>query len=247
MSANNDPAHLVLLHGWGMNSRVWQPVLPALTQLGSVTCLDLPGHGANAALPLGTLEQVAAWLAPQLPPRAVVVGWSLGGLVAQAVAHHAPQQVQGLVLVASTPKFVAEGVWQHGVTPQTLTLFGKGVQEDYHGTVKRFFALQFLNTQTDSRQVQALREHIMQQPASAQALQAGLEILRTADFTAHLPTQPTLWLFGRLDKLIPVTLAQALPTMGQQCVVVLEQAGHVPFVTHPQAFLQHLQVFLDAI
>jgi pimeloyl-[acyl-carrier protein] methyl ester esterase len=99
---------LVLLHGWGMNSHVWQPILPALAQRAQVITIDLPGHGANSHLPLGTLESVVEQLAEHIPPDAIIMGWSLGGLIAQALAHALPERVAALILVASTPKFVAD-------------------------------------------------------------------------------------------------------------------------------------------
>lgn len=235
---------LVLLHGWGMNSHVWQPLLPVLVQHASVTCIDLPGHGANSHLPLGTLQTAIEQLTPHIPQDAIIMGWSLGGLIAQGLAHALPERVAGLVMVASTPKFVAEGGWPHGVSPDLLALFGRSLQTDYLGTVKRFFALQFLSTKTDTKVVNELRETIMQHPASIAALEDGLNILGTADFSQMPVKQPTLWMLGKLDKLIPVSLADALPGMGYQHVALLDSAAHVPFVTHPEVFMQHVRAFL---
>lgn len=238
---------LVFLHGWGMNSRVWQPLLPHLPADYAVTCLDLPGHGANNQQRLQSLPAAVAQLSPHIPRGAVVVGWSLGGLLAQGLAHAVPEKIAALVMVASTPKFIAEGAWQHGVSPDLLASFGRSLQSDYLGTVKRFFALQFLSTKTDTRVVNALREAIMQQPASLEALHSGLQILRTADFTQQRVPQPTLWVLGQLDKLIPVTLADELPEMGYKHSALLEHAAHVPFVTHPTAFMAQVQAFLDDV
>ncbi len=235
---------LVLLHGWGMNSHVWQPLLPTLAQHAQVICIDLPGHGANSHLPLGTLAETVVQLAPHIPQDAIVMGWSLGGLIAQGLAHALPERIAALILIASTPKFVTEGDWSHGVSPDLLALFGRSLQTDYLGTVKRFFALQFLSTKTDTRVVNALRERIMEQPASLAALAEGLTILQTADFLQRPVPQPTLWMLGKLDKLIPVTLADTLPNMGYQHIALLESAAHVPFVTHPDAFMAHIEAFL---
>lgn len=238
---------LVLLHGWGMNSQVWQPIQAALTQQYHVTLVDLPGHGRSHRVSLGSLDEVVEQLRPHIPSNAVIMGWSLGGLVAQALAHALPEQVAGLILVASTPKFVANAAWQHAVGHEVLDTFARNLQTDYLGTVKRFFALQFLNTKIDSRHVSALRESIMAHPASEQALAQGLELLRYSDFIQQPVTQPTQWILGRLDKLIPVSLADALPTMGYSHVAVLNSAAHVPFVTHPELFMEHIGAFLDVI
>jgi pimeloyl-[acyl-carrier protein] methyl ester esterase len=250
MAISNTPPRqqhkpLILLHGWGMNSQVWQPILPLLEQHAPVTCLDLPGHGTNQHLPLGTLKDAVAQLADQIPQDAILMGWSLGGLVAQALAHALPDKVAGLIQIASTPKFVADEYWQHGLAPDVLDNFATNLQTDYQGTVKRFFALQFLGLKTNTRTVNALRERIMQQPASLPALEDGLNILATADFTLQPVAQPTLWMLGRLDKLIPASLADALPEMGYKHITLLPNAAHVPFVTHPELFMEHIRAFLD--
>jgi pimeloyl-[acyl-carrier protein] methyl ester esterase len=229
-----------------MNSHVWQPILPALAQRAQVITIDLPGHGANRHLSLGTLENAVGQLIPHIPPDAIILGWSLGGLIAQALAYALPERVSALILVASTPKFVAGASWGHGLPEATLAGFAQNLQQDYAATVKRFFALQFLGVKADARQVNALRESIMAHPANLQALEDGLDILRTADFS-HLPAkQPTQWLLGRLDKLIPASLADVLPEMGYKQVAMLGSAAHVPFVTHPELFMEHIGAFLDA-
>ncbi|MEZ5449426.1 MAG: hypothetical protein R3E89_10730 [Thiolinea sp.] len=58
---------LLVLHGWGMNRLVWEPVRAALEQQARVTWVDLPGHGANRDLQLGSLQQAVAQLMPLVP------------------------------------------------------------------------------------------------------------------------------------------------------------------------------------
>ncbi len=237
---------VVLLHGWGMNSAVWQPIQSQLAQHHQVIAIDLPGHGRSRDVILADLTATIATLAPLIPSDAVIIGWSLGGLVAQALAQALPDKIRGLILVASTPKFVATAQWEYAVSDSVLDTFAQNLQADYLGTVRRFFALQFLNTKVDTQQVNALRETIMTHPATTQALAQGLELLRTTDFSTQPVAQPTQWILGRLDKLIPVSLADALPSMGYQNVAVLNNAAHVPFVTHPALFMEHVENFLHA-
>jgi pimeloyl-[acyl-carrier protein] methyl ester esterase len=229
-----------------MNSHVWTPIRQALLELGQVTYIDLPGHGVNQNLSLGSLNQAVAHISPYIPEQAILIGWSLGGLIAQALAHHLPERVQALSLIASTPKFVNDAHWTQGLAPEILQNFASNLQTDYAATVRRFFALQFLGLKVDNKQVNQLRETIMAEPASMQALADGLAILAGSDFTQQPLKQPTQWLLGRLDKLIPVSLAEALPALGYTQIDVLPNAAHVPFVTHPELFMQTLRAFLHA-
>ncbi len=236
---------LVVLHGWGMNQSVWQPVRAQLEARARVSWLDLPGHGHSLSVRMGRLDEVVEQLAAHIPEHALIMGWSLGGLVAQALAHAYPNKVAGLVLVASTPRFVAGDTWAHGLADPVLTGFASDLQQDYAATVKRFFALQFMGVRSDPLAVHALRDAVLAHPAALQALEDGLEILRTADFRQHLVQQPCLWLLGRLDKLIPTSVAVGLRELGYHRVEVLPKAAHVPFVTHPDEFMALVGRFMD--
>ena len=76
---------LVMLHGWGLHSGIWEPVLPRLRQHFRVTCIDLPGHGGSRGWDEGfDLETAAAAALEAAPRRAAWLGWSLGGQVTLA-------------------------------------------------------------------------------------------------------------------------------------------------------------------
>ena len=235
---------LVVLHGWGMNHHAWQPIRAALTQRYQVTWVDLPGHGLSVEVPMQSLEQVVEDLKPLLPNDALIMGWSLGGIIAQTLAHDLPKQVSGLLLVTSTPCFVASTRWPYGLAESVLTGFAENLQSDYAGAVKRFFVLQFMGVRNDPQAVNQLRDQILSLPASRDALQVGLEILHTADRRALPIKQPNLWLLGRLDKLIPASLTQGLSALGYQHIHVMQKAAHMPFVTHPDEFLALIDQFI---
>src|SRR5688572_8069530 len=81
---------LLLLHGLGATGDVWSGWWPALARRwpGRWLAPDLPGHGGSAALPAYTFDALAEALVPLVEPagRTVVLGHSLGGVVALALA-----------------------------------------------------------------------------------------------------------------------------------------------------------------
>ncbi|MEZ5537934.1 MAG: pimeloyl-ACP methyl ester esterase BioH [Thiolinea sp.] len=240
---------LVVLHGWGMNHRVWEPVRHQLAAHMQVTWIDLPGHGDSHALVAESQQEMVALLAEHIPQDAIIMGWSLGGMMAQALALQYPQQVKALILVASTPCFVQHAGWAHGLPVSVVQEFAAGLQRDYEATVKRFFALQFMGVRSDPQRIHDLRDNILSKPAAFHALETGLDILSTADFSRQVITQPAQWIFGRLDKLIPVSLAEHLALENnndnnRQQVHIMQKAAHVPFVTHTDEFMELVLPFI---
>jgi pyruvate dehydrogenase E2 component (dihydrolipoamide acetyltransferase) len=116
--APEDPAGdpVVLVHGYGGDKNSWLFVQQPLAESHTVVALDLPGHGASdkdvGDGSLGMLaDTVAGFLDALGFARAHLVGHSLGGAVAAAVAKAAPGKVASLTLLAPagyTPEADAE-------------------------------------------------------------------------------------------------------------------------------------------
>ncbi|HEC20870.1 MAG TPA: pimeloyl-[acyl-carrier protein] methyl ester esterase [Gammaproteobacteria bacterium] len=237
---------LVLLHGWAMNGDVWEDIVPALAKDYRVTLVDLPGHGRSQDCPKDyTLTQLSAMLGEVMPPRAHLVGWSLGGMLASQFTLDFPQRVQSLILVASAPQFVRTDDWPDGVDPDVLTGFAAGLQQDYPQTLRRFIAIQALGSDHAREQQRSLRERVFRhgQPQPA-ALEGGLAILQHANLRPRLEEIrcPTAFIAGEHDALFRPAAARATcERLTQAALTVIPGAGHAPFLSHPAAFLAALK------
>ncbi|TCO80128.1 carboxylesterase BioH (pimeloyl-CoA synthesis) [Plasticicumulans lactativorans] len=236
---------LVLLHGWGMHAGVWEDVIEGLVDDWRVTVLDLPGHGRSRGLPLGDLATLAATVAAHAPRHASWIGWSLGGLVAQRIALDHPARVRRLVLVGANACFGARPDWPHGMAAETLEQFAANLAQDYRATLKRFIALEVLDSDNAAEQLRRLREIVFEHGApDPAALADGLAILGAADLRHEWPrlALPVRLLAGRRDKLVPAAAAAALAQLAPDARAhVFERAGHAPFFSHPEAFLAALR------
>lgn len=246
---------LVLLHGWGMHSVVWDPIVPALLEHYQVTVIDLPGMG-RSPLPGGdyNLDYVMQHVLAVAPARAVWMGWSLGGEIATAIAARHPERVSALLLVASNPSFAQRDGWLCAMASQQLQQFRDFYEEDPEGTLIRFLSLQCRGSRRMKEDIRFLQEIMYLQGLPApQALRAGLRLLAELDVRADFQrlNQPVQVVLGANDVLVPATLAPALLDMisGRQriCQIsVLAESGHVPFLSEPEAFLTAAMPFLVA-
>ncbi len=104
----SQPAELVLVHGGGQNAHTWDTVALALDR--PLVAVDLPGHGhsdwptgATGLDPASMADDVAVAVDALAADAKVVVGMSLGGATAIALATRRPELVRRLVLVDITP------------------------------------------------------------------------------------------------------------------------------------------------
>lgn len=243
---------LVLLHGWGLNSGVWDSVLPLLVENFNLVTVDIPGFGLNANhVPEPyTLESIADWVLPCIPEGAIVLGWSMGGLIAQSIAISQPKRLKALITIASTPCFVERQDW-HGIKPTVLAMFEQQLETDFSRTLKRFLAIQAMGSPSAKHDIKNIQSSIQTYPEpSPVALLDGLGLLSSVDMRAeiHRIQSPTLRLYGRLDSLVPQDGIDAIQALQQDCkTVVVPHAAHAPFISHPQIFACAVTEFAQSI
>jgi pimeloyl-[acyl-carrier protein] methyl ester esterase len=234
----------VFIHGWAMNSAVWRTCLRQLPDWINPLCIDLPGHGESVDVNAGTLDEYVEHVAQQISHPVLLVGWSLGGLVSLRLARRYPDKVSALLQVAANPKFVQDSGWPTAVEASVFDQFAASLEKDRIKTIRRFLALQVRGTEASMQTVRELQAAIDERglPGS-EALLAGLKILSATDLTEALQALscPVSWLLGEKDALVPPELAQALKQMSIDVDThIVAGAGHAPFISHPDAFVQAL-------
>ena len=243
---------LVLLHGWALNLGVWESLIEQLRGRFRLIAMDLPGHGRNAGQPFGATPAEQDWLIHQtlatVSNRYSVLGWSLGAQIALDLAAALPAQVERLVLVAGTAKFVASADWTRGIRGATVERLDASLRSDHKRAVREFLKLQVRGSARGPLVLQklqsALRVHGEAEPP---ALAAGLKRLAESDLRPLLPHvhAPALVIAGQHDRItLPAAsraLAQGLPDARY---VEIRRAAHAPFLSHQSEFVAVVARFL---
>lgn len=229
-------APLVLLHGWGVTPRIWHALREALGEIQSIA----PDLAAGP----GELEARADALASGLADASVLVGWSLGAMLAMAVADRHPHKVAALCLIGATPRFVRADDWPHGLDAEVVADFRQGFAKRPLRILQRFVALQLLGDRARAM-LQPRLEASLCTPDAA-GLEAGLEALTRADLRTRLPQQPTLLIHGSKDALMPVEAARWLAqNMPAARLIEFADAGHCPLFGEPESLAARLREFID--
>ena len=270
-------APLLLIHGWGMHGGMWRGVAEELAQNFTVYAVDLPGHGfSSLSSPVGgggavgegsrestlsltlsrererglnLLDFIVDELSAQFTGPLVVCGWSLGGQVALRWVLRHPQQVERLVMVASTPCFVRLDGWRYALSVEIVEEFAANLQQNYAQTLKRFLSLQMRGSEQERELLALLRDSLFNRgEPDLGALQSGLDILRDSDLRDALPEvrQATLVVAGERDTLIPHQASQYLASrIPNGRLATIKGAAHAPFLSHQDEFIRHVLDFLD--
>lgn len=240
---------LALIHGWGLDSQVWQPLLAALAQRFRVHLVDLPGYG-KASGDSADFTHTAQALIDALPHPVTLCGWSLGAMLALRAARLAPEQVTGLILVGATASFTQRADWPAAQAPEVVDSFAASVRLQRQQTLQRFIALL---SQGDSRAraiSRTLAAGLRQGPTpDAETLSRGLNWLREVDLRPLLAavTARSLLIHGENDSLNPLAAAQCLAkTLPNAKLEVFAAAGHAPFLNDPERFVHLLDDFHHA-
>lgn len=233
---------LVLLPGWGLGTASLQPLAASLRAQDARLQVEL--------MPLPELphSDVEAWLEHldrKLPGDVWLGGWSLGGMLASALAHKRGDHCCGLLTLASNPRFVARADWPHGMAEDTFSTFLDGCRSHTQHTLKRFRSLcsdGALQPRTLLRQLA-----VGVPDTDPLYLATGLEVLAQLDIRAALQAYdgPQLHLFAGSDALVPAEAAKALSELLPDVEVgLVEDSSHAFLLEYPQELAAGIKSFL---
>ncbi|MBM7508039.1 3-oxoadipate enol-lactonase [Nocardioides salarius] len=236
---------LLLLHPLGSDSSFWSSCAHLLAR--PLLVPDLPGHGSaelpdvRAGVP-GLAAAVHEWLDGEVTSPVVVVGISLGGLVAQQLAVQHPERVAGLVLVDTVAAYPA---------PMRASWLERAAAARSDGLEVLADAMQDMWFGEDTRRehadlVAAARRRFVTTDPEGYA--RTCEVLRDADTTALLSqiTVPTLVVCGDADAPPFVQAAPALAAGVRDGELQwLPGARHASVLEKPHAFAEMVQGFLE--
>ncbi|RLA07321.1 MAG: hypothetical protein DRQ51_06400 [Gammaproteobacteria bacterium] len=228
---------IVLLHGWALNIKIWQPWVEIYKHLYKFHLIDLPGSGGSYDIDMPSdINKIMPMLKEVIPKNSTIIGWSFGGLLAILFAKTYHAHLKKISLMCSNVCFTQQQNWQYAMDKNDFKIFHQQVIKNPKQAIKTFISLQLLNTTYKSQAKTALIKQMSQKLAHNQNLIAGLEILKNTDLREIYKSLkiPIKALFGEYDKLVPPNTADALVKLNPNTTTkIIKKSAHIPFLTHP--------------
>ncbi|HEY7541321.1 MAG TPA: alpha/beta hydrolase [Methylomirabilota bacterium] len=245
LTEGTGPRTALLIHGSGMSARSWVNQLHGRPDTLRMIAVDLPGHGESDPTPAESVEEYAAVVGDVLAALecgpVVVVGHSLGGSIAIALAAQRPALVRGLVLIASClrlPLIDSVGERLVAYLPGPLrrllffsmarrVLFAPDAAADAIATAMR--DLRACRPETLAADVRAARAMDLTEAA------AGLDV-------------PTLVLAGERDRLTSPALAERLSALIRRSrLAIVPGVGHMLPLEAPERVNREIAAFVESL
>jgi len=248
-------APVYMFSGVGSDCRMFSPVIDRLKDDVSIVPWDMPGYGGK---PLGnegaggqfTFAGMAAAVIADLDKagtaRAVFLGHSIGGMLAQEVAALYPDRIEALVLSGTTPVFGSpDGEFQKKFLAARLAPLDQGVTMP---ELAQTFAKDLLGSNPDPAAGPTATQLMSELPE--ESYRAGLTCLVTFNRREELTriAVPTLLIAGAEDTNAPLkTMQRMAEKIAGSQIAILPDTGHLAPLECPDLFADTVRDFLNSL
>ncbi|MDZ7698271.1 MAG: alpha/beta hydrolase [Deltaproteobacteria bacterium] len=232
---SRDHPTLVMIHGAGGQSQIWQNQRRLSNKGIHTLALDMPGHGKTREPAKASIDSYAHWLSEQLHALfdhpVYLMGHSMGGAIVQEVACIHPSPLAGIILVGTGPRL--------RVSPAFL----KGLKDNFEQTVDTLIHFAYTEN-TDPSIIRAGAE--LMKAAGGSVVLGGFEACNRFEMGNKLKDihLPCLIICGEEDKLTPPSLSKTLHDQIEGSdLSIIPGAGHMVMIERPTAFNQCIADF----
>jgi pimeloyl-ACP methyl ester carboxylesterase len=228
---------LVFLHGWGTDSTVWLKQASHFHDTRQIYCPTILHWSKDTVVEL---------FHQRVRNEAILIGWSLGAMLALEAFAEIRHRLAGLVLIGCAARFCRGTEHPLGVEVARVRAMRRRLQRKMTSALNDFFGLFFTPAEEDARmdfEKLSISNHC------ADSCREGLDYLMRKDLRSLLPLidKPTLIVHGQHDQVSPLGQAEYVHrSIQRSTLLVFEQCGHMPFYSRAVLFNKKLEEFCRA-
>jgi 2-succinyl-6-hydroxy-2,4-cyclohexadiene-1-carboxylate synthase len=224
-----------MLHGFAGTARAFDGVIAALhPERYSPLALNLLGHGSASRGPI-TFEDCVERVLAVSPPRFALCGYSLGGRIAQQLALAAPERIERLVLVSTSPGIEDEQARRERIESDEQ-LARELEQSPFERFIERWRSQPLFAADPPEVRELASADHRRNDPLALASAMRGLSTGRMAPLWERLPqlALPVMLLAGERDTKY-VAIAQRMAALLPDAELRILAGGHSLLLESPRA------------
>lgn len=240
----NKEKTFMFLNSLGTDFRIWDDVVPVFSEIGNVLLSDKRGHGLSDVVDdtdsiQDFAEDVVELLDDLEIENVIMIGLSVGGMIAMELTQMIPEKIQKLVLCDTRHQIGNDDGWDQRI----WIVRQKGMEAISSDVMKVWFSNDFRKSQKEMvRGYQNMLERV-----SAQGYIRTCEAIRDADFTEVCKriSVPTLCLTGSDDPSTPPDKVKDLTDLIRNSrFEIIEGSAHIPCIENPDVFTQLVKEFI---
>lgn len=240
-----DGRPLVLVNSLGSDLRLWDGVVPALAERYRVVRFDKRGHGLSDTPPgpytmAALAGDLAALLDRLATGPAVVMGISIGGMIAQGLAAARPDLVEGLVLMDTGHRIGDPAAWDERIGK----IEAGGIAAMADAIIERWLPAEW--RERHPGELRLWYNMLTRTPKEGYV--GACAAIRDADLTTEASAimVPTLCLVGENDLATPPMLMESLTELlAHARLVTLPGSGHLPCIDQPARVVREVIGYLE--
>lgn len=254
---------VILAHGWGQSAESMRPLAERLSERCQAVTIDFPGHGRSRDIAsdytfsdfASSIGEIARDLVG-VDGRFHLIGWSMGGSIAAkyAMALESLRSLESMILIASTPRFVAaRGKNGEGQPRASVTKMARMIDSDHESGLRSFIGSLFASGERiASDKIELIERHLLGRaffPPKKEALLKTLEELAATDLTKLDPSLiykgPLLLIHGAIDRITPIGAQRLWRRLFPHSLIrTIKGVGHAPHLTALDQVVELINSFI---
>lgn len=248
---------VLLIHGWTMQSGVWDDFVKDFSERYKIITLDLRGHGKSVNMEgpysfTAFARDIVGLIHKLGLEDLTLVGWSMGVSIILRMLDAAAPYVDSLVLISGNPSLIKRPDYCQGIHQIMAKRLLRQTSRDYSKGLESFYKMlftpeEFASLQESGKYSMITDENLV--PLSQAAIES-LTCLIDEDLRLELAKTdlPTLVIHGSRDSICAPDAAHYMQkTIPGSKILFLEEAGHVPFITRKAEVHNAVEKFLRGI
>ncbi|MFD6440841.1 alpha/beta fold hydrolase [Peribacillus sp. NPDC060186] len=238
--------NLVMLPGWGMEKRAFQPLIKPLSEVFHLSFIEWRDMKT-----LNDFEERVKDTIASIDGPVFLLGWSLGSLLSLELASSYREKIKGFILVGATSRFITSENYSFGWDPRMVERMKKQLQRNKEKTLTSFYEAMFSESEKEEGFYHQFTSTIQREfhGDDVFSLLVGLDYLLQKDVRVKLDQieAPFLLIHGREDKICPLEASSFIKENlgGKAEFHIMEGSGHIPFFTKPQECVQLIKTFIQ--